>query len=134
MRGPVRGQLTCRGIRDRYANREIENTIQSALAFSRNKKLITTLHLSQYFIESCRKDAAELQGQKTAPNIENDLGKSKQTSFPFPDSMKLKDILLATEKKVVERTLKKTGGNVAKAARILGVTPPALHYKIKKNN
>jgi transcriptional regulator with GAF, ATPase, and Fis domain len=38
----------------------------------------------------------------------------------------------AIEKRIILRTLRETGGNQKEAARLLGVTPPALNYKIKR--
>jgi len=36
------------------------------------------------------------------------------------------------ERQIIENALKSTGGNAAKAARSLGVSPQAFHYKLKK--
>ena len=36
------------------------------------------------------------------------------------------------ERRIIIRVLKKTGGNMTKAAQILGVKRPTLNYKIKK--
>lgn len=116
--------------------RELENTIQSSIIFSKNKKLITPEHLSKYFIESCK-------NPQTTTGLENTETQKKDRPMtamledfsPDPDRpMKLKEVLIQTEKNYVEKTLQKTGGNVARAARLLGVTPPTLHYKIKKYN
>jgi transcriptional regulator with GAF, ATPase, and Fis domain len=39
----------------------------------------------------------------------------------------------AIEKRIILRTLRETGGNQKEAAKLLGVTPPALNYKIKRH-
>ena len=117
--------------------RELENTIQSAIIFSNNKKLITPDHLSKYFLESCRKQT-ELKNDRKIPEettVEFDapVRRPEQDDLPDPESpVPLKEYLIQTEQRYVEKVLKKTGGNVARAARLLGVTPPTLHYKIKK--
>ena len=107
--------------------RELENTIQSAIIFSKHHQLITTEMLPPYFIESCQK---KLESHATQP-----LSDTQEPSAPLFNpmgAMDLKSILVETERYYVEQVLKKTGGNVAKASRILGITPPTLHYKIKK--
>ena len=116
--------------------RELENTIQSSIIFSKNKKLITPEHLSKYFIESCKNPQTTI-GLENTETQEKDrpMTTMSEDFFPDPDQpMKLKEVLIQTEKNYVEKTLQKTGGNVARAARFLGVTPPTLHYKIKKYN
>ena len=113
--------------------RELENTIQSAIIFSDHKKLITPDHLSEYFLESCRKQAQGLDIPDAAPAAPPAGHGPGTPELPDPDRPEpLKTYLLNVERDYVERILKKTGGNVARAARMLGVTPPSLHYKIKK--
>ncbi len=126
--------------------RELENTIQSAIIFCGQNKLITQDHLSKYFLESCREQepqnrrppvALEKQGYgeqaaplptPDAPTRGVEIGPSPGEAPPEP----LKQYLLRLERAYVEKTLKQTGGNVARAARRLGLAPPSLHYKIKK--
>ena len=44
----------------------------------------------------------------------------------------LEAIQRAIERRIIVRVLKKTGGNMTKAAQILGIKRPTLNYKIKK--
>jgi two-component system NtrC family response regulator len=46
----------------------------------------------------------------------------------------LKEARDAVEKRVIERTLAKTGGNITKAATILAVSRPTLHDLISRHN
>ncbi|MCG8564388.1 MAG: sigma 54-interacting transcriptional regulator, partial [Desulfobacterales bacterium] len=119
--------------------RELENTIQSAIIFCGRNKLITPDHLSQYFLESC----AEQKNPTPKSRVEETANAASEAPLPpvdhggpiTPDGgpqEPLKKYLLRIEREYVEKTLKQTGGNVARAARILGMTPPSLHYKIKK--
>ncbi len=48
------------------------------------------------------------------------------------DSNSLKDIVNRTEKQVIQKALKETGGNRKEAAEILGIAVRSLYYKINK--
>jgi two-component system response regulator AtoC len=87
--------------------RELENTIERALALSGDSK---TLSEEQF---------PQLEAEKAALN---DLERHKS----------LKQKLQAVEKQIVIDTLEKTGGNITKAAEILEVTRQHLHNKIKQ--
>ncbi len=46
----------------------------------------------------------------------------------------LKEARDAVEKRIIEHTLAKTGGNITKAATILAVSRPTLHDLISRHN
>ncbi len=46
----------------------------------------------------------------------------------------LKEARDAVEKRIIEQTLAKTGGNITKAATILAVSRPTLHDLISRHN
>ena len=87
--------------------RELENTIERALALSGDSKILTEDHFPQL-----EKEIAAL----------DDLERHKS----------LKQKLKAVEKQILIDTLEKTKGNITKAAEILEVTRQHLHNKIKQ--
>mgnify|MGYP001043467787 CR=1 FL=1 len=87
--------------------RELENTIERALALSGDSKVIGEEQLPR------------LEGEATAFG---DLERHKS----------LKQKLKAVERQIILDTLEKTGGNITKAAEILEVTRQHLHNKIKQ--
>jgi transcriptional regulator with PAS, ATPase and Fis domain len=44
----------------------------------------------------------------------------------------LEAVLKAIERRIISRVLKKTGGNRTQAAKLLGIKPTTLSYKLKK--
>ena len=87
--------------------RELENTIERALALSGDSKMLSEEQFPQ------------LEAEKAALG---DLERHKS----------LKQKLQAVEKQIVIDTLEKTRGNITKAAEILEVTRQHLHNKIKQ--
>lgn len=49
------------------------------------------------------------------------------------DSNLLEKIMSDTEKKTIEKALRMNQGNITAAAKLLGITRPCLHYKLKKH-
>ncbi len=89
--------------------RELENTVERALALSGDSTALSTEHFPQLRQESDIFD--QLEHRKS-----------------------LKEKLRAVEKKVIIETLEKTHWKVTKAAEILEVTRQHLHNKIKQHN
>jgi len=57
-------------------------------------------------------------------------GREKASWSLETEGKTLDEIIRAVEKDLIERAIQKTGGNKAEAARILGIKPGALYYKI----
>ncbi len=87
--------------------RELENTIERAVALCGDSKILSAEHFPQLESETA---------------IFDQLDRHKS----------LKQKLRSVEKQIVIDTLEKTGGNVTKAAEILEVTRQHLHNKIKQ--
>ena len=86
----------------------------------------------RYLIER----AALLSSSETIDVL--DLGLSEHISknieeLPPAKSMITDTTLPRAESAMIERTLLKTGGNVSRAARILGITRMAMRYRMKKH-
>ena len=95
--------------------RELENAVQRAVVCAAAES-IEPGDLS-----------ADLAGQSLAPTTGWDWWGSLKVSA------KGQDLLGAAEKQLVERALEESGGNVKKAAEILGVTRAALRTRIDRH-
>lgn len=89
--------------------RQLENTIERALALCGDSTVLSTDHFPQL---------------KSEVNILDKLEHRKR----------LKDKLQAVEKRIIIETLEKTDGKITRAAEILEVTRQHLHNKIKQYN
>jgi DNA-binding NtrC family response regulator len=54
--------------------------------------------------------------------------------FDFENGIKLDDAVRQYESNIIRQALLITGGNQAKAARLLGIKPNTLNYKVKLYN
>ncbi len=79
-------------------------------------------------------EESEVTAELVEKVMENDLvQKSAGTAFDFdPEKVKLRDALKEVEKMMIEKALMKTGGSRPRAAKLLGISHPALLYKIKE--
>ena len=91
--------------------RELEHVIESSINFTQNNK-IELFHLPVYLSE------------KIESNRNKDIDLNSCISLDYA--------LETVEREMIMGALKKTGGNVSKAANILKVTRQRLHYKIDK--
>jgi Nif-specific regulatory protein len=89
--------------------RELENTIERAVALSGESTVLSLDHFAQL---------------RSDPDILDQLEHRKS----------LKEKLRAVEKKIIIETLEKTNGKITKAAEILEVTRQHLHNKIKQHD
>ena len=87
--------------------RELENTIERALALSGDSRMLSEEHFPQFEQESA--SLGDLERHKS-----------------------LKQKLHVVEKQIIADTLEKTGWNITRAAEILEVTRQHLHNKIKQ--
>jgi len=114
--------------------RELKHVIEGALALLDNERLITKAKLPAHFLESYGR--TELSGNRSpAPASLNTLVADDEI-FDFKDigsgqRMPLKACVKEYEERCIRKVLKLTGGNVAKASRILEMSPSSLHYRIK---
>lgn len=94
--------------------RELENVIESALNMvDAQEKMLGLEHLPLYL----RKRFA---------------GQAHSYQALVKSDGKLNEILYEVEKKVIEDTLKKNGGNISQTAQELGIFRQALQYRIKR--
>jgi DNA-binding NtrC family response regulator len=70
-----------------------------------------------------------------AANVENDAGDAPATQKPW-NGFPLKDIVqqktAALEREILLRVLRETGGNKAKASRLLHIDYKTIHLKLKE--
>lgn len=111
--------------------RELEHVINGVIALLKGE-LITINDLPEYFIEQTKADVSPVKRDELVFKQEKilpDLFDYSNLHKNF--SLSLKSCLNEYEKKCIINVLKFTGGNIAKAAKILEMTPPSLHYRIK---
>ena len=101
--------------------RELQHVIESSINFVTKDK-IQLIHLPVYLSDKINKE-----------KIEKDSIKFKKVSDLSCQSS-LDEMLEEVEKQMIIKALKKTGGNISKAASILKVTRQRLHYRLSKYN
>ena len=120
--------------------RELQNVIEGSLIMLGDGNMIQPEHLPQQFLESysgnpsgddammhapAAFEPARVAYQKL-PHSYYDYADIENNTSPAP----LKSCLVDYEKNCIRNVLRFTGGNVAKAARILQMKPAALHYRL----
>ncbi len=103
--------------------RELKHVIEASMNMIGDTKTIRIAHLPAHIFSFVKQEASELREIRTSqqPVLLNDT--------PLSD---LPRAQAENERQIIENALKETGGNAAKAARSLGVSPQAFHYKLKK--
>lgn len=96
--------------------REIEHVIESSINFVQGNR-IELNHLPVYLCENMDKEEC-IQNQ----------------GYRVEAGMSLDDVLENIETEMILKALKKSGGNISKAANLLKITRQRLHYKLSKYN
>jgi len=114
--------------------RELKHVIEGALALLDNERVITKQKLPTHFLEAYGKSdqPSEVQpaGSQWKPLV------ADEEIFDFKDiesgqRVPLKACIKEYEERCIRKILRLTGGNVAKASRMLEMSPSSLHYRIK---
>ncbi|SDK30459.1 arginine utilization regulatory protein [Maridesulfovibrio ferrireducens] len=114
--------------------RELKHVIEGTLALLDDDRIITKRKLPAHFLDSY--DRTELtSGTQTMFPSTNSLVADEEI-MDFNDigsrqSIPLKACIKEYEERCIRKVLRLTGGNVAKASRILEMSPSSLHYRIK---
>jgi hypothetical protein len=69
---------------------------------------------------------------RTAPKLLQPGDAADKTAQAAEERMTLDEHVSAFESRIIEETLKQCGGNKSQAARMLGLRPNTLHYKIER--
>ena len=111
--------------------RELLHTLESSLALLGGRSIIDVEVLPRQFCEAYHRRITE-----STKSIESSLftasGIDDYSNVRRNSVIPLKDKLNAFEAQCIRNVLKVTGGNVAKAARIMDLTGAGLRYKIKQ--
>jgi transcriptional regulator with PAS, ATPase and Fis domain len=99
--------------------RQLENELQRAVVMTAKDEVIELTSLSPAVLESSSAPSAPFITNVIEPLLSNEE----------PSETKLKDVLDAVEKEMIESTLKKCGGNKSEAARQLGISRSNLIAK-----
>jgi arginine utilization regulatory protein len=104
--------------------RELKHVIEASMNMVAKGRTIRLAHLPSHIFSFAKKKHLKSLEIKTSP-----------TTVPAQDvrSSDLSQTQAANERQMIRNALRSTGGNAAKAARNLGVSPQSLHYKIKKH-
>ncbi len=95
--------------------RELEHVIEASMNMVSGGSIIRPAHLPAHIFPFVKAKMSSIEKQNL-PRV----------------SLNLVDNQAAIEKQMICEALKKSFGNAAKAARILGISPQSLHYKLKK--
>ena len=95
--------------------RELENILERGIVLSRGTPL-DIHHLPQEIISPF----------DTSPNMDTHISVSPAQPQPLPQAVR------QLEKVLIEQALTQSGGNKAKAARVLYISERTLWYKVKK--
>ena len=106
--------------------RELEHTILGASHLLSEETVINRSCLSPYFMSNYTEE------MRKAANQETDYFLKEGQNAPDVEPLaKLKKRFQAEEMGCIKTALKISGGNIAEAARKLGISAPNLHYKLK---
>ncbi|WP_297893676.1 sigma 54-interacting transcriptional regulator [uncultured Desulfovibrio sp.] len=119
--------------------RELEHVIEGSLAMMNEERSIDLNSLPKHFLEFYQKDRNEpaavpvAQLAEAASIIESE---HKESYYDYSviqrgTVVSLKECMNAYESSCINNVLRITGGNVAKAARMMHLTPAGLRYRIK---
>lgn len=112
--------------------RELAHVLEGCLVLSGNTPLITPEYLPGQFREACREREfcpQEQAGPRPEPGLYFDYRNIRRS-----ETIPLKACMTEYESRCIVNVLRVTGGNVAKAARILDMTAAGLRYRIKTLN
>lgn len=118
--------------------RELEHVIEGSLANITSDGLIECHSLPPHFLEFYHSSRSDYSGTASTPSLPvKYLPPSAQEVYYNYSNiqrgavMPIKQCMNAYEKTCIINVLRKTGGNVAKAARMMEITPAGLRYRIK---
>lgn len=122
--------------------RELEHVIEGSLAVLNGTSSIEPASLPKHFLEFYQTEKSENmpisthQATLAARAIEREI---RQSYFDYAAIQRgavvpIKDCLNEYEAACIKNVLRITGGNVAKAARMMQITPAGLRYRIKTLN
>jgi len=120
--------------------RELQHVIEGSLALLGGRSFIERACLPRHFREACRNSAVTRASRSLQPmQREVELPSAGPVYFDYQGIRKnnvvpLKTCVQEYEGQCIRNVLRVTGGNVAKAARILQITGAGLRYKIKQLN
>lgn len=97
--------------------RELQHVIESSMNFVQHGQ-IELIHLPVYLSEKI--------GYEGISEIDN------KTIKDFDMELSLDEVIEKTERELIEKALKKSGGNISRAADMLKITRQRLHYKLSK--
>ena len=107
--------------------RELEHVIEGAMNMVSKEPIIRLKHLPDHVVNALETSINAGQTSATTGNFRGAAFRSLASRGPS-----LSEIQNANEHNSLCRALEKTGGNAAGAARILGISPQSLNYKLKK--
>jgi arginine utilization regulatory protein len=124
--------------------RELEHILSGAMALAKGRRQTLGVELLPKYFKKI------IFNQTLPPSSKYYLGKTEKSSFPQEPTTQgtaiavnepAEELLFARrqtklreeEKSLILSTLHKTFGNVTLAARLMGLAPQVLHYKIKKH-
>ena len=122
--------------------RELAHVIEGSLALLDGSDVITVHNLPRHFREACNAQITDDALRPPLPvmrHAESQLQAPASTTPDYfdyrgirrGDSVSIKTCLHEYESSCIRNVLRVTGGNVAKAARIMELTPAGLHYRMK---
>jgi transcriptional regulator with PAS, ATPase and Fis domain len=89
--------------------RELRNAVESALTLSSGKRVITAADLPR----TIREDNIDIAGASVGGTVD--------------------DRIALAEARFIQEALEKTGGNISRAARELGISRQSLYYRMAKH-
>ena len=113
--------------------RELQHVIEGSLVLLGDRKVITRDCLPKQFLEACPCQKENSEESMCPPLIGNTISDLYDYKDIRRDGfMPYKQILNGFEMRCICNVLRVTGGNVAKAARIMDVSATCLRYKMKQ--
>lgn len=113
--------------------RELQNTVESMVVSLKDGNMATEEEIPPYILDRMKKQQGVMDADETKEMFKllSDCEEADR-NLEETEEIKYYEIMEATEKKLIERALKKARGNVKEAGRILGMPRETLRYRIKK--
>ena len=119
--------------------RELEHVLEGSLAVIRDGRAIEPESLPRHFLESYHLAVPDREASHFPERPEQPTVREIPEYYDYRDIKRdsvvpLKDCMSRYESRCIDNVLRITGGNVAKAARMMETTPAGLRYRMKVLN
>lgn len=118
--------------------RELRNTVESMVVSLKEGSVVTEAEIPIYIMDRMKKQygiadiEADSEDEEASKNCGSDSEKIEISIDDSQEFINYHEIMETVERQLIEEAVRKSGGNVKEAGRILGIPRETLRYRIKK--